>query len=59
MQSVTGEIVVQGKVLLATDRNGEHNKNGMVVLFLHPTAGHAVLPGLNVTGACSSCTCSV
>ncbi len=40
----------QGKVLLATDRNGEHNKAGMVILYMHPTAGHAALPGLNVTG---------
>ena len=37
-------------MLLATDRNGEHNKAGMVMLYLHPTAGHAALPGLNVTG---------
>ena len=41
---------LQGKVLLATDRNGEHNKLGMVLLHMHPTAGHSVLPGLNVTG---------
>lgn len=37
-------------MLLATDRNGEHNKAGMVILYMHPTAGHAALPGLNVTG---------
>lgn len=41
---------VQGKILLATDRNGEHNRSGMVLVPVHATGGNAMLPGLNVTG---------
>ena len=44
---------MQGKILLATDRNGEHNRSGMVLVPVHATGGNAMLPGLNVTGVSS------